>query len=150
MPRSLPFHRHPSISALQSLGQPIPSINEHPDEEEAELKIFQTCLSNVWEDLSQKRESLLNLTTPQFCGNWKVLQKLLAQRWRQGPRLLAQRTPAVRPPVPVPRRDQLPRQVAPLHGPAVRLSHLDAGGVRHSIASVNNVVFDPHLNPVYD
>ncbi|KAK1835459.1 P-loop containing nucleoside triphosphate hydrolase protein [Podospora conica] len=164
----------PCMLTLQKLANHltllIPSTNEHPDKKEAELKVFQTCLPDDWEDLYEKRESLLNLTNPRFCGKWKVLQKLLRVWHDEGDKVLVF-SHSVR----------LLRILQHLfHSTNYFVSYLDgslsygdrqkvvdefntdprqfvflistrAGGVGLNITSANKVViFDPHWNPAYD
>lgn len=164
----------PCMMTLQKLANHltllIPSTNEHPDKKEAELKVFQTCLPDVWEDLYEKRESLLNLTNPRFCGKWKVLQELLRVWHDEGDKVLVF-SHSVR----------LLRILQHLfHNTRYNVSYLDgslsygdrqkvvdefntdprqfvflistrAGGVGLNITSANKVViFDPHWNPAYD
>ena len=164
----------PSIMTLQKIANHVtllvPTTTDATEKQQSELKTLQTCVPGDWKELYQKRESILSLANPEFCGKWKVLRKLLRFWHDNGDKVLIF-SHSVR----------LLRILQHLfHNTSYTVSYLDgslgyeerqqavddfnsdpnqfvflistkAGGVGLNITSANKVViFDPHWNPAYD
>ncbi|KAL2152576.1 hypothetical protein VTH82DRAFT_5760 [Thermothelomyces myriococcoides] len=164
----------PSILTLQKISNHItlliPSSADPREKQSWELNALQVCVPDGWEELYKKRDSMLNLANPEFCGKWKVLRKLLHFWHDNGDKVLVF-SHSVR----------LLRILQYLfHNTSYNVSFLDgslsyeerqrvvddfnsdpaqfvflistkAGGVGLNITSANKVViFDPHWNPSYD
>lgn len=46
----------------------IPNSSDHADKQERDLGFLQDMVPDRWEDLYANRDSLFNLTNPDFCG----------------------------------------------------------------------------------
>ncbi|KAM7223412.1 switch 2 [Rhypophila decipiens] len=164
----------PTIVTLQKLANHltllIPSSSDPSEKQKSGLATLETCVPSEWESLYLNRDSMLNLSNPEFCGKWKVLKKLLRFWHENGDKVLVF-SHSVR----------LLRILQHLfHNTSYNVSFLDgslsyvdrqqvvddfnsdpaqfvflistkAGGVGLNITSANKVViFDPHWNPSYD
>ena len=172
--RSWKSYVFPSIITLQKIANHltllIPSSSDPNDKQRSELNVLQTCAPKTWKELYDKRDSMLTLANPEFCGKWKILRKLLRFWHESGDKVLVF-SHSVR----------LLRILQHLfHNTSYNVSFLDgalsyeerqrvvdefntdsrqfvflistkAGGVGLNITSANKVViFDPHWNPSYD
>ncbi|CCC10792.1 hypothetical protein SMACR_04371 [Sordaria macrospora] len=172
--RSWKSYVFPSIITLQKIANHltllIPSSSDPNDKQRSELNVLQTCAPDTWKELYDKRDSMLTLADPEFCGKWKILRKLLRFWHESGDKVLVF-SHSVR----------LLRILQHLfHNTSYNVSFLDgalsyeerqrvvdefntdprqfvflistkAGGVGLNITSANKVViFDPHWNPSYD
>ena len=62
-----------------SLGPPAVTKAGIP-KQELEMKTLKTCMPDKWEELYRSRDSLTTLSSPDFCGKWSILSRLL-QFW---------------------------------------------------------------------
>ena len=164
----------PVISNLQKLSNHlallIPSSNDAQEKQSRDLDFLQTMVPDRWKDLYNNRNSLHNLSNPEFCGKWRVLKKLLRFWHANGDKVLV-----------FSHSVKLLKMLQHLfHNTAYNVSFLDgslsyserqavvddfnsspcqfvflistkAGGVGLNITSANKVViFDPNWNPSYD
>ncbi|RKU45704.1 hypothetical protein DL546_006982 [Coniochaeta pulveracea] len=164
----------PAMITLQKIANNltllVPNSTDGKEKQQSELETLQTCVPDNWKDLYQNRDSMVNLSNPEFCGKWKVLRKLLRFWHDSGDKVLVF-SHSVR----------LLRILQHLfHNTSYTVSYLDgsmsyedrqkavddfntdpgqfvflistkAGGVGLNITSANKVViFDPHWNPSYD
>ncbi|KAK3956954.1 P-loop containing nucleoside triphosphate hydrolase protein [Pseudoneurospora amorphoporcata] len=172
--RSWKTYVFPAIITCQKIANHltllIPSSSDPSDRQRSELNVLQTCAPDTWKELYDKRDSMLTLADPEFCGKWKILRKLLRFWHESGDKVLVF-SHSVR----------LLRILQHLfHNTSYNVSFLDgslsyeerqrvvdefntdsrqfvflistkAGGVGLNITSANKVViFDPHWNPSYD
>jgi SNF2 family DNA or RNA helicase len=164
----------PIIAQLQKLSNHlallIPSSTEPQDKQLRDLEFLQTMVPNKWKDLFSNRDSLVNLSNPEYCGKWRVLKKLLRFWHGNGDKVLV-----------FSHSVKLLKMLQHLfHNTSYNVSYLDgslsyedrqkevddfnsdpnqfvflistkAGGVGLNITSANKVViFDPNWNPSYD
>ncbi|KJZ73169.1 hypothetical protein HIM_07366 [Hirsutella minnesotensis 3608] len=164
----------PSIIVLQKLANNltmlVPSTTDSDARHKSELATLQTCLPDIWKTLYEERDQITTLISPEFCGKWKVLKKLLKFWHSSGDKVLVF-SHSVR----------LLRILQHLFiNTSYNVSYLDgslsyeqrqetvdtfnsdptqfvflistkAGGVGLNITSANKVVIvDPHWNPAYD
>jgi SNF2 family DNA or RNA helicase len=164
----------PAMITLQKIANNltllVPNSTDGNEKQQSELETLQTCVPDKWKDLYRDRDSIVNLSNPEFCGKWKVLRKLLRFWHDSGDKVLVF-SHSVR----------LLRILQHLfHNTSYTVSYLDgsmsyedrqkavddfntdpgqfvflistkAGGVGLNITSANKVViFDPHWNPSYD
>ncbi|RYO95186.1 hypothetical protein DL764_007734 [Monosporascus ibericus] len=164
----------PVIMSLQKLSSHfnliIPQTGDVTDKQRRELRFLQAAMPDRWQQYYAKRESLLDLANPEFCGKWKILRKLLKFWHGAGDKVLVF-SHSVR----------LLRILQHLFSnTSYSVSYLDgslsyedrqgvvddfnsdpnqfvflistkAGGVGLNITSANKVVImDPHWNPSYD
>lgn len=164
----------PTMTTLQKLSSHItllvPATSDSKPKKESELRVLQDCVPEIWNELFQNRDSLLNLVNPKFCGKWRVLKKLLEFWYANSDKVLIF-SHSVR---------LLKILQYLLQTTSYTVSYLDggmgyeerqrtvdsfnsnthsfvflistkAGGVGLNIASANKVVIvDPHWNPAYD
>lgn len=164
----------PAMITLQKIANNltllIPTSTDVKEKQQNELDTLRVCVPDNWEVLYRNRESIMNLSNPEFCGKWKVLKRLLRFWHDSGDKVLVF-SHSVR----------LLRILQHLfHNTSYSVSYLDgsmsyedrqkavddfntdpgrfvflistkAGGVGLNITSANKVViFDPHWNPSYD
>jgi SNF2 family DNA or RNA helicase len=71
----------PCIQNLQKLSNHlallIPNSSDPHEKQGRDLEFLKTMVPDKWRDLYSNRDSLLNLSNPEFCGKWRVLKKLL-------------------------------------------------------------------------
>ena len=164
----------PVIMSLQKLSSHfnllIPQTGDVTDKQRRELRFLQAAMPDNWRQYHAKRESLLDLANPEFCGKWKVLRKLLKFWHEAGDKVLvfSHSVRLLR----VLRHlfSNTNYSVSFLDGSLsyeerqntvdafnsdpsqfVFLISTKAGGVGLNITSANKVVImDPHWNPAYD
>ena len=164
----------PVIATLQKLSNHlallIPSSTDPQEKQTHDLDFLQTMVPDRWEDLYNHRDSIFNLSNPEFCGKWRVLKRLLRFWHGNGDKVLV-----------FSHSVKLLKMLQHLfHNTAYNVSFLDgslsyedrqrvvddfnsdpgqfvflistkAGGVGLNITSANKVViFDPNWNPSYD
>lgn len=164
----------PCMMALQKMSNHVtlmvPSSLDLADKQASELKMLQLALPDTWRMLYEKRDSMVNLANPEFCGKWKILKKLLRFWHGNGDKVLV-----------FSHSVKLLRILQYLFSnTSYSVSYLDgslgyderqkvvddfnsdpsqfvflistkAGGVGLNITSANKVVIiDPHWNPSYD
>lgn len=164
----------PVIATLQKLSNHlallIPSSTDPQEKQTRDLDFLQTMVPDHWEDLYNHRDSIFNLSNPEFCGKWRVLKRLLRFWHGNGDKVLV-----------FSHSVKLLKMLQHLfHNTAYNVSFLDgslsyedrqkvvddfnsdpgqfvflistkAGGVGLNITSANKVViFDPNWNPSYD
>ena len=164
----------PAISNLQKIANHlaiiIPQGNDPKDKQEKDLELLETAMPDQWKELWRNRDSIINLSNPEFCGKWKILKKLLTFWHANGDKVLVF-SHSVR----------LLRMLQMLFNhTSYNVSYLDggmtyedrahtvddfnsdpsqfvflistkAGGVGLNITSANKVVIvDPNWNPSYD
>ncbi|KAI1814183.1 P-loop containing nucleoside triphosphate hydrolase protein [Poronia punctata] len=164
----------PLIIALQKLANHfnllMPQNPDMPEKYNRELRILQAAAPRDWEEHYAKRDSMLNLANPEYCGKWKVLKKLLEFWHKNGDKVLVFSHSV--------RLLTILQQL--FNKTLYNISYLDgslsyeerqavvddfnsdpnqfiflistkAGGVGLNITSANKVVImDPHWNPSYD
>lgn len=71
----------PVIGLLQKLSNHlallIPNSSDPPEKRARDLEFLQTMVPDKWRELYENRDSLFNLSNPEFCGKWAILKKLL-------------------------------------------------------------------------
>ncbi|TPX18060.1 uncharacterized protein E0L32_011879 [Thyridium curvatum] len=164
----------PAMFTLQKLSNHLmlllPTSSHSSEKTESELETLQTCLPDKWDDLYRHRDSMLNLATPDFCGKWKVLKKLL-QFWYANKDKVLVFSHSVRllnilknlfsstsynvsyldGSLSYEERQQVVDNFNSDPSQFVFLISTKAGGVGLNITSANKVVIvDPHWNPAYD
>ncbi|KAK3377882.1 P-loop containing nucleoside triphosphate hydrolase protein, partial [Podospora didyma] len=164
----------PSIITLQKIANHltmlIPSTGDPTDKQKSELNALQVCLPNDWEELYKKRDSIISLANPEYCGKWKVLRKLLRFWHENGDKVLVFSHSVRLLRILQHLFNNTSYNVSFLDGslkseerqsvvdnfntdPAqfVFLISTKAGGMGLNITSANKVViFDPHWNPSWD
>ncbi|KAH6674332.1 P-loop containing nucleoside triphosphate hydrolase protein [Halenospora varia] len=164
----------PVIATLQKLSNHlallIPNSNDQSEKQERDLEFLKKMVPEDWKMLYANRESLFNLSNPEFCGKWKILKKLLKFWHDNGDKVLifshsvrllkmlkhlfdntGYNVSFLSGEMPNEDRQKTvddfntdPRQF-------VFLISTKAGGVGLNITSANKVViFDPNWNPSYD
>ncbi|KAI8966551.1 P-loop containing nucleoside triphosphate hydrolase protein [Daldinia sp. FL1419] len=164
----------PIMISLQKLSNHfnllIPQTSDVLEKHRREIRFLQAAMPQTWKEHYNNRDSLLNLTDPEYCGKWKILRKLL-KLWHTGGDKVLIFSHSVR----------LLKILQNLfNNTSYNLSYLDgslsyeerqqvvddfnsdpnqfvflistkAGGVGLNITSANKVVImDPHWNPSYD
>ncbi|KAL8757482.1 MAG: hypothetical protein Q9199_002175, partial [Rusavskia elegans] len=66
----------------------IPQSTDPRDRQDRDLELLQVAVQDRWQELYRNRDSILNYSTPEFCGKWKVLKKLLAFWHANGDKVL--------------------------------------------------------------
>ncbi|KAL8646586.1 MAG: hypothetical protein Q9226_006794 [Calogaya cf. arnoldii] len=66
----------------------IPQSTDPRDRQDRDLELLQVAVPDRWQELYRNRDSILNYSTPDFCGKWKVLKKLLAFWHANGDKVL--------------------------------------------------------------
>jgi len=71
----------PAIANLQKLSNHlallIPQGNDPQEKQAKDIDMLQIACPSQWKALYNSRDSLINYANPEFCGKWRVLQKLL-------------------------------------------------------------------------
>jgi SNF2 family DNA or RNA helicase len=71
----------PVISTLQKLSNHlallIPNANDPREKQQRDLDFLMAMVPDKWRELYGNRDSLFNLSNPDFCGKWKILKNLL-------------------------------------------------------------------------
>ena len=167
-------HVFPYITHLMKicnhLAVLIPQSNDAQEQQSKNLAVLETAMPGDWRHLYKTRESIMNFVNPEFCGKWKVLDRLLRFWHDNGDKVLVF-SHSVR----------LLKMLSKLFATtSYRVSYLDgsikyedrakevddfnsdpdqfvflistkAGGVGLNITSANKVViFDPSWNPAHD
>jgi SNF2 family DNA or RNA helicase len=82
----------PVIATLQKLSNHlallIPNANDQREKQQRDLDFLMTMVPEKWRELYSNRDSLLNLSNPDFCGKWKILKKLLRFWHENGDKVL--------------------------------------------------------------
>jgi SNF2 family DNA or RNA helicase len=166
----------PCMVTLQKLANHlaliVPQSSEPKEKQAKDTELLQTACPDLWRDLFQIRDSILNQSQREFCGKWKVLRRLLDFWHANGDKVLIFSHSV--------RLLRLLRGLFDIDGTKYNFSYLDgsmkyedrskavadfnsdpgqfvflistkAGGVGLNITSANKVVIvDPHWNPAYD
>ena len=66
----------------------IPQSTDPRDRQDKDLELLQVATPDRWQELYRNRDSILNYSTPEFCGKWKVLKKLLTFWHANGDKVL--------------------------------------------------------------
>jgi len=164
----------PLIISLQKLANHfnllMPRNADAPDKYERELRILQAAAPQDWEEHYVKRDSMLNLANPEYCGKWKVLKKLLEFWYKNGDKVLVFSHSVRLLTILQQLFNKTLYNVSYLDGSLsyeerqsvvddfnsdpnqfIFLISTKAGGVGLNITSANKVVImDPHWNPSYD
>ncbi|CAI4215286.1 unnamed protein product [Parascedosporium putredinis] len=164
----------PCMMALQKMSNHVtlmvPSSLDLADKQASELKMLQLALPDTWRTLYEKRDSMVNLANPEFCGKWKILKKLLRFWHGNGDKVLvfshsvkllrilqylfSNTSYSVSYLDGSLSYDERQRVVDDFNSDPsqfVFLISTKAGGVGLNITSANKVVIiDPHWNPSYD
>lgn len=164
----------PVISNLQKLSNHlallIPASSDAQDKQSRDLDFLQTMVPDRWEDLYNNRNSLHNLSNPEFCGKWRVLKKLLRFWHANGDKVLvfshsvkllkmlqhlfhntSYNVSFLDGSLSYPERQAVVDDFNSSPSQFVFLISTKAGGVGLNITSANKVViFDPNWNPSYD
>ena len=71
----------PCLVTIQKLANHIallvPSGESDLEKHDKELERLKIALPDMWKELYENRDSLINYASPSFCGKWAVLKKLL-------------------------------------------------------------------------
>ncbi|KAK6607593.1 DNA excision repair protein [Botrytis cinerea] len=82
----------PIMTTLQKLSNHLalllPNDGDPREKQERDLEFLQLMLPDRWEELYKARDSIANLSNPEFCGKWKVLRKLLKHWHEEGDKVL--------------------------------------------------------------
>lgn len=82
----------PVIAVLQKLSNHlallIPNSADPPDKRVRDLEFLQTMVPHKWRELYENRDSLFNLSNPEFCGKWAILKRLLKYWYANGDKVL--------------------------------------------------------------
>ncbi|KAI9641856.1 hypothetical protein NHQ30_009723 [Ciborinia camelliae] len=82
----------PIMTTLQKLSNHLalllPSDGDPRERQERDLDFLQKMLPDRWQELYKARDSIANLSNPEFCGKWKVLKKLLKHWHEEGDKVL--------------------------------------------------------------
>ncbi len=164
----------PVIANLQKLSNHlallIPSSNDAVEKQAREMDFLQTMVPDKWEELYNNRNSLHNLSNPEFCGKWRVLKKLLRFWHSNGDKVLvfshsvkllkmlhhlfqntSYNVSFLDGSLSYPERQAVVDDFNSSPNQFVFLISTRAGGVGLNITSANKVViFDPNWNPSYD
>ncbi|KAL8404125.1 hypothetical protein RB594_009112 [Gaeumannomyces avenae] len=164
----------PSIITLQKLASHltllIPPSGEQGTKLENAMDTLRTCLPDRCDELYRTRDSPMTLSNPEFCGKWKVLNKLLGFWHHNGDKVLvfshsvrllkilrslfnrtAYSVSYLDGSLGYEERQQAVDDFNSDPNAFVFLISTKAGGVGLNITSANKVViFDPHWNPAYD
>lgn len=74
-------HVFPYITHLMKicnhLAVLIPQSSDNQDRQSKNLDVLQLALPDQWRQLYKTRDSIHNFVNPEFCGKWKVLNRLL-------------------------------------------------------------------------
>ncbi len=164
----------PAIITLQKLSNHlallIPNSDDLKEKQERDLEFLQTMVPSRWEELYKNRNSITNLSNPDFCGKWLILRKLL-KYWHENDdkvlifshsvkllRMLeylfhntAYNVKFLSGSMPNEDRQKTVDEFNSDPNQFVFLISTKAGGVGLNITSANKVViFDPNWNPSYD
>ncbi|RFU28519.1 hypothetical protein B7463_g7811, partial [Scytalidium lignicola] len=164
----------PVIATLQKLSNHlallIPNSADMREKQQRDLEFLQEMVPDRWRELYSKRDSLFNLSNPEFCGKWKVLKRLLRFWHGNGDRVLifshsvrllkmlqhlfhntSYNVSFLDGSMPNEDRQKVVDDFNTDPGQFVFLISTKAGGVGLNITSANKVViFDPNWNPSYD
>ncbi|KAI1468136.1 P-loop containing nucleoside triphosphate hydrolase protein [Daldinia caldariorum] len=164
----------PIMISLQKLSNHfsllIPQTSDVMDKHRRELRFLRAAAPETWKGHYTSRDSLLNLSNPEYCGKWKVLRKLLKLWHTSGDKVLVF-SHSVRllkilqnlfnntsyslsyldGSLSYEERQQVVDDFNSDPNQFVFLISTKAGGVGLNITSANKVVImDPHWNPSYD
>ncbi|KAI5270201.1 hypothetical protein E4T47_06397 [Aureobasidium subglaciale] len=74
-------HVFPMIMALQKLSNHLallcPQSKDSQEMQDKELENLQSALPDNWLEMYHNRDQITNFANAEFCGKWKVLQKLM-------------------------------------------------------------------------
>ncbi|KAJ5103842.1 DNA excision repair protein ERCC-6-like 2 [Penicillium argentinense] len=164
----------PAINILQKLSNHlailIPQNSDTREKQEKEMEMLQIALPNQWKELYRSRDSIVNFATPEFCGKWKVLRKLLKWWHSNGDKVLvfshsvrllkmlqmlfvhtSYNVSYLDGSMPYDDRTKAVNEFNSDPKQFVFLISTKAGGVGLNITSANKVVVvDPNWNPSYD
>ncbi|KIW00756.1 uncharacterized protein PV09_07737 [Verruconis gallopava] len=169
-------HVFPTIVTLQKISNHlaliIPSKSDSEEKQSKDIEHLKTAMPDSWQELYREGHSLRTYANPEFCGKWKILQKLLQYWHANGDKVLVF-SHSVRLLKMLLRLFDMSKatyNVSYLDGslrPEERMTVVDdfntnprqfvflistkAGGVGLNITSANKVVImDPNWNPAYD
>ncbi|KUJ11865.1 uncharacterized protein LY89DRAFT_673684 [Mollisia scopiformis] len=148
----------------------IPSASDPSEKQQRDLDFLQQMVPDRWEDLYNHRDSLFNLSNPEFCGKWKILKMLLKFWHENGDKVLifshsvkllkllehlfkntTYNASFLSGSMPNEDRQTTVDDFNSDPARFVFLISTKAGGVGLNITSANKVViFDPNWNPSYD
>ncbi|RDL37512.1 Uncharacterized protein BP5553_04945 [Venustampulla echinocandica] len=164
----------PAITTLQKLSNHlallIPNYKDTSDKQMRDLEFLKGMVPTRWKELYANRDSLFNLSNPEFCGKWKVLKKLLKFWHENGDKALifshsvrllkmlehlfkntSYNVSFLSGEMPYEDRQRTVDEFNSDPQQFVFLISTKAGGVGLNITSANKVViFDPNWNPSYD
>ncbi|TVY84329.1 Switch protein [Lachnellula suecica] len=164
----------PVIITLQKLSNHlallIPNSADVSDKQERDLDFLRDMVPDRWRDLYAHRDSLVNLSNPEFCGKWRILRKLLKFWHDNGDKVLifshsvrllkmlqhlfnntSYNVSFLSGSMPPEDRQNTVDEFNTDPRQFVFLISTKAGGVGLNITSANKVViFDPNWNPSYD
>lgn len=176
LPNSRPWQAiiFPAMMSLQKMSNHVtlmvPSSLDLADKQKSELDLLRMALPETWEELYHKRDSMVNLANPEFCGKWKILKKLLRFWHANGDKVLvfSHSVKLLRilqylfsntsysvcyldGSLSYDDRQKVVDDFNSDPGQFVFLISTKAGGVGLNITAANKVVIvDPHWNPSYD
>jgi SNF2 family DNA or RNA helicase len=82
----------PCLMTIQRLANHVallvPSAEADLDKHEKDLERLKIALPEMWKELYEQRDSLINYANINFCGKWTVLKKLLRLWYSNGDKVL--------------------------------------------------------------
>ncbi|KAK5051354.1 hypothetical protein LTR84_003006 [Exophiala bonariae] len=85
-----PWQKHvfPAINKLHHLSNHlallIPKSDDATDKQAKDLQMLETAMPDEWAELYRNRDHISVTGNPEFCGKWRILQKLLKYWHDQG------------------------------------------------------------------
>ncbi|QSZ36690.1 hypothetical protein DSL72_006571 [Monilinia vaccinii-corymbosi] len=164
----------PIMTTLQKLSNHLalllPNDRDPREKQERDLDFLKIMLPDRWEELYKARDSIANLSNPEFCGKWKVLKKLLKYWHEEGDKVLifshsvkllkmlqhlfqstSYNVSFLSGEMKYEERQDTVDDFNSDPNQFIFLISTKAGGVGLNITSANKVViFDPNWNPSYD
>jgi superfamily II DNA/RNA helicase len=82
----------PCLTTIQKLANHVallvPSAEADLDKHEKDLERLKIAMPEMWKELYERRDSLINYANINFCGKWMVLKKLLRLWYSNGDKVL--------------------------------------------------------------